>query len=79
MISSVANFDIMPTDEIFDYFFTSDNINNSTVLNINFEQAGYQTGNVIRNIKSFFIYIAGLILLTIIYQISKRLKNRFKL
>ena len=79
MISSVANFDLIPTDEIFDYFFKTESLNNSTVLNINFEQVGYQSGNVIRNIKSFFMYILGLALLTIIYQISKRLKNRFKL
>jgi hypothetical protein len=49
------------------------------VLTINFKQAGYQTGNVIRNVKSFFIYMLALGLLLVVYQISKRLQHKYKM
>jgi hypothetical protein len=49
------------------------------VLTINFKQAGYQTGNVIKNVKSFFIYMLALGLLLVVYQISKRLQHKYKM
>jgi hypothetical protein len=80
-MSAIANFDLFPTDELFDFVFSQTQFysSNSTVLTINFEQAGYQTGNVIRNVKSFFIYMLALGLLLIVYQVSKRLQHKYKM
>ena len=80
-MSGIANFDLLPTDEIFDLIFNSSpkGSKNSTVITINFEMAGYQSGNVIRNLKSFFMYIIFLALLMIIYYVAKKFQHKFKL
>ena len=49
------------------------------VLNVQFEIAGYQTTNVIRNIKSFFVYIVMLILLFVAYKISDKLASKYQM
>ena len=70
-MSKIANFDMFPTDELFEFVFSQTQFlsSNSSVLTINFKQAGYQTGNVIRNVKSFFIYMLALGLLLVVYQV----------
>jgi hypothetical protein len=49
------------------------------IFNVNFEEAGYQTNNVVRNIKSFFIYIVILLILLVAYKITSKLSAKYPL
>lgn len=55
-ILSQGQFDVLPSETIYEWFFTFDD-DNDQALNPYFEQVGYETTNSLRNMGSYLIYL----------------------
>ncbi|TNV87304.1 hypothetical protein FGO68_gene15203 [Halteria grandinella] len=81
-MATIANFDLLPSDTIFDSIFKDQALTSqqdaNEILSANFQVAGYQTSNIIRNIKSFFFYVLVIGLLFIVYQAAHRMSTTSK-
>ena len=74
-IASVANFDLLPTDEINDYMF---NFTKQNENDMNFETMGYETDDIFDNLGSMLFYVFGFFGLVAFALVLKFFKNKYK-
>lgn len=70
-ILSLSQLDVLPTETIYDWFFTFDE--DDEALNPFFEQVGYESTNSMRNMGSTFIFVVfNLVSLPILWLIQSQ-------
>ena len=72
-LTSVANFDLMPTDKINNYMF---NFTRRSQDDMNFEVMGYETDAIFDNLGSMLYYLFGFFGLVALAVILKQLKDK---
>lgn len=72
-IISIASFDLLPTPTINDKIFEF--TNGKREIKVNFQESGYETGNIIKNLGSMAYYIVFYIILVFITVIIGILKG----
>lgn len=68
----IVNFDILPTDGLYEYLF---DLKEGDAISVNFEMLGYETIYMIKNLGSVFIFMMYFPIVAILAFIFKRLKN----
>ena len=74
-LTSVANFDLLPTEKINNYMF---NFTKETEHDLNFEAMGYETDALFDNLGSMVYYIFGFFGLVCFVLILKYFKEKRK-
>ena len=75
-ISSVSNFDLLPTDKINDYLF---NVTKKKEIDLNFDTMGYLNDDIFSNLGSMLYYVFGFFGLVGLALVLKYFKDKHKL
>jgi len=75
ILSTVANFDLLPTDKINDYMF---NFTKMEEDDLNFVSMGYDTDDIFENLGSMLFYVFGFFGLVVLALILRILRTKFK-
>ena len=75
ILSTVANFDLLPTDTINDYLF---NFTKMDEDDLNFVSMGFETDDIFDNLGSMLFYVFGFFALVAFALILKFFKNKYK-
>jgi hypothetical protein len=67
---------VIPTDTIYDKVF---NFTDTEPFNSNFNNMGFGTMNIVKNLGSNFFYIAIILVAYLVHFIIKYLKNKLKM
>ena len=75
-LSSVANFDLLPTDKINDYMF---NFTKQDSNDMNFDTMGYETDDIFDNLGSMLFYVFGFFGLVLFALLLKLFREKSKM